>query len=88
MDRHLLQRAGLVTALLGVSLVLSGWSTYPASAAEEGSSTYGVSIEVTFENLDLVANSSAPIRVEVDQAATFTVSVLETDPSGSPAVID
>ena len=88
MDRHLLQRAGLVTGLLGVCLVLSGWSAYPANAAEEGSSTNGVSIEVTFENLDLVANSSAPIRVEVDQAATVTVSVLETDPSGSPAVIE
>ena len=35
-----------------------------------------------------MANSSAPIRVEVDQAATVTVSVLESDPSGSPAVID
>ena len=77
-----------MTGLLGASLVLSGWSTYPASAAEEGSATHGVSIEITFEDLDLVANSPAPIRVEVDQAATVTVSILETDPSGPPAVID
>lgn len=61
---------------------------HPVSAAEEGSTTHGVSIEVTFEDLDLVANSPAPIRVEVDQEATVTVSVLESDPSGSPAVID
>jgi len=60
----------------------------PAGGAEEGFSTYGVSIEVTFENLDLVANSSAPIRVEVDQAATVTVSVVETELSDSPVVID
>jgi hypothetical protein len=87
-SHHLNQRAGLVAVLLGVSLVASGWSAYPANAAEEGPSAYGVSIEITFEDLDLVANSSAPIRVEVDQAATITVSVLETGPSGSPPVID
>jgi hypothetical protein len=69
-------------------MVVSGWPTFPAKAAEEDSSTYGVAIEVTFENLDLVANSSAPISVEIDQAATVTVSVLETGPTGSPAVID
>lgn len=74
--------------MLGASLVLSGWSAYPANAAEEGSSTHGVSIEVTFDDLDMVANSSAPIRVEVDQPATVIVSVLETDPSDSPGVID
>jgi hypothetical protein len=60
----------LVTGLLGVSLVLSGWSTSPAKAAEESTSAYGVSIEVTFEDLEQVANSAAPIRVEVGQAAT------------------
>jgi hypothetical protein len=87
-DRYLLLQAGVVSGMLVVCLVLSGWSTFPARAAEEDSSTYGVSIEVTFEDLDLVADSSAPIRVEVDQAATVTVSVLETDPSNSPAVID
>jgi hypothetical protein len=69
-------------------LALSGWVAYPAKAAEEGSFPYGVSIEVTFENLDLVANSSAPIRVEVDQAASISVSMLVTDPSSSPVVID
>lgn len=88
LGRHLLRRAGLATGMLGLSLVLSGWSTSPAKAAEEGSSAYGVSIEVTFEDLELVANSAAPIRVEVGQAATVTVSVLEADPSGPSAVID
>jgi hypothetical protein len=85
---QLRRRAGLVTGLLGVSLVLSGWSTSPAKAAEESTSAYGVSIEVTFEDLEQVANSAAPIRVEVGQAATVTVSVLETDPSVPSAVID
>ncbi len=85
---QLLQRTGLVTGVLGVSLVLSGWFTYPANAAGEGSFSNGVSIEITFEDLDLVANSSAPIRVEVDQSATVTVSVLETEPPGSSGVID
>lgn len=87
-DRPHFQRAGLVTGLLGASLVLSGWSMHPANGAEEGSTAHGVSIEVTFEDLDLVANSPAPIRVEVDQPATVTVSVFESDPSNSPAVID
>lgn len=69
--------------------MLSGWwSVHPAHGAEEASTSHGVSIEVTFEDLDLVANSPAPIRVGVDQAATVTVSVLESDPSNSPAVID
>jgi hypothetical protein len=81
------QRAGLIAGLLWF-VVLLGWSASPAKAAEEDSSTYGVSIEVAFENLDVVANSSAPISVEIGQTATVTVSVLESGPSGSPAVID
>jgi hypothetical protein len=88
LGRSFPRRARLAAGLLGVSMVASGWSGPPAKAAEEGSSTYGVSIEVTFENLDVVANSSAPIGVEIGQAATVTVSVLDIGPAGSPAVID
>ncbi|HSK07310.1 MAG TPA: hypothetical protein VK990_07300 [Acidimicrobiia bacterium] len=85
---EILHRAALVTGLLVTSLVLAGWSAFSAQAAEEGTTAPGVSIEVTFEDLDLVASSPAPIRVEVDQAATVTVVVLETDRSGPPPVIE
>jgi hypothetical protein len=88
LGRRFPRRARLAAGLLGVTTVVSGWSASPAEAAEEDSYTYGLAVEVAFENLDVVANSSAPISVEIDQAATVTVSVLESGPSGSPAVID
>ena len=83
--RHRLRSVGLVIGLV-VMLLLWGWWPYPANATGEAPSTHGVSIEVSFEGLEVVANSAAPIRVEVDQAATVTVSILET--SQPSAVID
>jgi len=76
-----------VTGLLSVSLLLAGWSAGSANAAEDPH-PFAVSIEVTFEDLGWVANSSAPIRVEVDQAATIAVTVLEAVPSDPPPTID
>jgi hypothetical protein len=83
--RHPLRPVGLVIGLAVMSL-FSGWWTYPANAVEEG--IPGVSIEVSFDGLDVAASSSAPIPVELDQAATVTVSVLETGTSTTPLVID
>ncbi len=80
---NLRQWAVLTTGLLSVALVSSGWPAYPAIAAEEDSS-FGVSVEVTFQGLNHMANSPAPIRVDFDQTATVTVSVLAT---GVPVTI-